>query len=76
VAGAEGELQLADLLEGLGEQKAKLGSARKLLDKMGRSAAPVSAPLPRQVAERVSRKAGYESASKEVSKWQPLVKVG
>ncbi|GFR45758.1 hypothetical protein Agub_g7173 [Astrephomene gubernaculifera] len=35
---------------------------------------PVSVPLPGIIAERQERKAGYEAASKEVSKWLPIVK--
>jgi U3 small nucleolar RNA-associated protein 14 len=41
------------------------------LDKKG---AMVNAPLPKAVRERLDRKAGYEQTSKEVSKWQEIVK--
>jgi hypothetical protein len=53
----------------------KLGAARKLLEKMEAKTAPVSAPLPRTIKERQERKAGYEASSKDVTKWQPIVKV-
>jgi hypothetical protein len=35
----------------------------------------VTAPLPRTLRERAERQAGYEITSKDVSKWQALVKV-
>ncbi len=53
----------------------KLGAARKLLEKMAAKTAPVSAPLPRAIKARQERKAGYEATSKDVTKWQPIVKV-
>lgn len=79
-AGGAGALKLSDLLAGLGgDAKKKLGAARKLLEKVGgaagdRGVAPVSVPLPSVVAERQERKAGYEAAAKDVSKWTSIVK--
>ncbi|KAG2495048.1 hypothetical protein HYH03_006979 [Edaphochlamys debaryana] len=35
---------------------------------------PVAVPLPAIVADRQERKAGYEAAAEEVTKWQPIVK--
>ncbi len=81
LAGGAGALKLSDLLAGLGgDAKKKLGAARKLLEKVGgaagdRGVAPVSVPLPSVVAERQERKAGYEAAAKDVSKWTSIVKV-
>ncbi|KXZ48222.1 hypothetical protein GPECTOR_29g127 [Gonium pectorale] len=87
--GDAGSLSVADLLRGLtGEERRKLGAARKLLEKVagdkggadggngksGKSMRPVSVPLPTIVAERQERKAGYEAASEEVTRWQPIVK--
>jgi hypothetical protein len=80
---------LADLLEGLGSSAAAaaggsagpgsgasgLGGARKLLEKLDRRGQPVAAPLPRPVAERLERQAGYDDTKQEVTKWQPIVKV-
>jgi U3 small nucleolar RNA-associated protein 14 len=51
-------------------------SARKLLERMEKQTAPLSVPLPRTVAERVERQAGYEDTKQDVTKWQPIVKVG
>eukprot|EP00879_Flechtneria_rotunda_P017580 GHRR01018430.1.p1 GENE.GHRR01018430.1~~GHRR01018430.1.p1 ORF type:complete len:147 (+),score=59.72 GHRR01018430.1:219-659(+) len=76
------ELRLSDLLDGLGAAggssqaaAAGLGVARKLLEKLDKKSQPVSAPLPRTVAERLDRKAGYDDTKQEVTKWQPIVKV-
>ncbi|KAL6752320.1 small-subunit processome [Haematococcus lacustris] len=73
---ASGELSVADLIKGLGnEGRRKLApAARKMLEKMAAGAKAVAAPLPRTIKERTERRAGYETTSKEVSKWQPLVK--
>ena len=58
-AGAEGgELTLTDLIAGLGDSKAKLGAARKALERLEKKATPVSAPLPGPVRQRQERKAG------------------
>ncbi|KAK9827643.1 hypothetical protein WJX81_002537 [Elliptochloris bilobata] len=69
-----GELSVADLVAGLGPERARLGPARKALERLGRRAAPVAAPLPDRIAARKERQAGYERTKEEVSKWQPLVK--
>ncbi len=76
VAGEGGAIRLSDMLEGLGDARASLGASRKLIERLDRKAAPVDAPLPRSIRERVERKAGYEHTSKDVTKWQPIVKVG
>ncbi|GLC47246.1 hypothetical protein PLESTF_000895000 [Pleodorina starrii] len=83
-----GTLSIADLLQGLtGEERRKLGAARRLLEKVagaggagagadgGKGAIrPVAVPLPSVVAERQERKAGYEAAAEDVTKWQSIVK--
>jgi hypothetical protein len=51
-------------------------SARKLLERLEKQAGPLAVPLPRTVAERVERQAGYEDTKQDVTKWQPIVKVG
>lgn len=55
---AGGELSVADLMAGLGPERAKLGAARKALERLGRRAAPVAAPLPDRIAARKLRQAG------------------
>ncbi|GIL87950.1 hypothetical protein Vretifemale_15914 [Volvox reticuliferus] len=84
---AAGTLSIADLLQGLtGKERRQLGAARRLLEKVagagdgkgkatgGKGLRPVSVPLPTVVAARQERKAGYEAAAKEVTKWQSIVK--
>jgi hypothetical protein len=86
VSVAGGQLRLTDLLAGLSSSNGGLpaaaaaaaglkGGTKKLLEKLDRRSAPVAAPLPRPVAERQDRKAGYDDTKQEVTKWQPIVKV-
>ncbi len=70
-----GALRVADLIAGLGERAGQLGSARKTLEKLSAKGGPVQAPLPAVVRDRQTRKAGYQEAKKDVSKWQPIVQV-
>ena len=63
-------------MRGLGDAKNKLGPARKALLKMAKQSEPLPAPLPGPVRERQERKAGYETTKEDITKWQPLVKVG
>lgn len=76
-----GELRLSDLMAAAAAGPASaavpsIRSARKLLERMEKQAAPLAVPLPRTVAERVERQAGYEDTKQDVTKWQPIVKVG
>ena len=57
-AAAGGELTVSDLIAGLGDSRAKLGAARKVLEKLDKKAAPVAAPLPGPIRQRQERKAG------------------
>ena len=47
--GAQGDLQLSDLMNGLGESKRKLGPVRKVLERLERKGVAVPAPLPGNV---------------------------
>lgn len=67
-------MTLADLIAGLGDSRAQLGAARKTLEKLEKKAAPVAAPLPGPIRDRQERKAGYEAAKKDITKWVPVVK--
>ncbi|KFM25617.1 U3 small nucleolar RNA-associated protein 14 [Auxenochlorella protothecoides] len=69
-----GDLSVSDLLQGLGNAQTKLGKARKTLLRMEAKESAVAPPLPGLIRQRLERKAGYEAASKDVSKWRPLVK--
>lgn len=74
IPGQHGELSISDLLRGLGDAKAKMGPARKALQKLARQEGPLAAPLPGPIRERQERKAGYETTKEDITKWQPLVK--
>ncbi|KAG2441194.1 hypothetical protein HYH02_010038 [Chlamydomonas schloesseri] len=67
VAGAAGE---GDGEAG-GKRKSKKGGADKA---DGSSLRPVSVPLPSILADRQERKAGYEAAAEDVTKWTSIVK--
>lgn len=80
---------MVDLLRGLTDaERRKLGPARRFLEKVagagvqsttgkdGKGLKALPVPLPAVVAERQERKAGYEAASRDVTKWQSIVKVG
>ena len=73
--GDANELRLSAMVAGLGDSRRKLGTARKALERLERRGVPVAAPLPTPVAQRLQRKAAYESSSKDVAKWQSIVKV-
>lgn len=75
-----GELRVSDLMAAAAAGPASaaassIRSARKLLERMEKQATPLAVPLPRTVAERVERQAGYEDTKQDVTKWQPIVKV-
>ena len=61
-AGEGGALRIADLVGALGKDRAKLGAARKLLERLDKRAEPVAPPLPSQVRARKERQAGYVAA--------------
>lgn len=67
-------LSVDDLIAGLGDARAKLGPARKSLEKMSKRSAPLQAPLPGPIQERQERKAAYDVSKKDIQKWMPLVK--
>ena len=50
--GDGGELQLSDLIKGLGSSRSKLGASRKLLERLERRGQAVAAPLPGNVQAR------------------------
>ena len=67
-------MTLNDLISSLGSGRAKLGAARKTLERLEKKATPVEAPLPGPIRARQERRAGYESAKQDIGKWMPLVK--
>lgn len=73
VAGEGGALRIADLVGALGKDRAKLGAARKILERLDVRAEPVAPPLPSQVRARKERQAGC-AASPESPKPPLLLK--
>ncbi|BDA46715.1 probable U3 small nucleolar RNA-associated protein 14 homolog A [Coccomyxa sp. Obi] len=72
---AGGELRISDLMDALGADRAKLpGDARKKLERLDKRLQPVAAPLPTTIRARKQRQAGYEETTKDVTKWQSIVK--
>lgn len=69
-----GEISVEDLIAGLGENRSKLGAARKSLEKLSKKVSPLDAPLPGPIQERQERKAAYDESKKDIQKWMPLVK--
>lgn len=53
-----GELRIADLVSALGRDRAKLGAARKALERLEKRTEPVAAPLPAPIQARKQRQAG------------------
>ena len=70
----EDALTLSDLVGSWKDSEGNLTSRKKKLEKSLQRMAPTAAPLPRVVQERNERKAAYTISSKDVSKWQNIVK--
>ncbi|PVF96712.1 Utp14-domain-containing protein [Serendipita vermifera] len=75
--GTSTKLQLSDLIaplasEGASSSAIALTSAMKTLNST--KAAPLSAPLPLRVQDRLDRQAAYEQTKSEVQKWEPTMK--
>ncbi|KAJ8898612.1 hypothetical protein K2173_004225 [Erythroxylum novogranatense] len=73
VLDGNGRITLEDLLEGL-EGKPGYSQLRKRTHQMQRKFKPLQAPLPKEVQDRLERKAAYEKSKKDITKWEPLVK--
>ncbi|KAL2609839.1 hypothetical protein R1flu_028412 [Riccia fluitans] len=50
------------------------GALRKRMQELRKKSAPVKAPLPKYVQDRVNRQAGYRQTNKDVTEWVPIVK--
>ena len=73
--GAARPVTLAGLVGSLAADPAvKTTQLRKDLERLQARAAPTEPPQPRVVRERAERRAGYDFAKKDLSKWQALVK--
>ncbi|KAG8832010.1 hypothetical protein FRC17_002229 [Serendipita sp. 399] len=86
-AGTEGEfapsrqsqqrLELADLIAPLtadGPNTSAIGISAVAKALNSSKAAPLSAPLPTRIQDRVDRQAAYEQTKAEVQKWEPTMK--
>ena len=63
--------------EGKGKVQGKAEKKRvkfSAASERGITSAPIAAPLPRVIKERMERKAGYEDTKEEVTRWQSIVK--
>ncbi|KAI5070101.1 hypothetical protein GOP47_0014444 [Adiantum capillus-veneris] len=67
------QITVEDLMAPL-QSTTGFGSLRKRMQQLEKKGVPVDAPLPKPVQQRLSRKAGYEKTSEEISKWQDIVK--
>ena len=67
-------LTLTDLVSTWKESEGKTNSRNRKLEKSLKRMTPTAAPLPKIVQERNERKAAYSISSKDVSKWQNIVK--
>eukprot|EP00241_Pyramimonas_parkeae_P015714 CAMPEP_0114323624 /NCGR_PEP_ID=MMETSP0059-20121206/27998_1 /TAXON_ID=36894 /ORGANISM="Pyramimonas parkeae, Strain CCMP726" /LENGTH=481 /DNA_ID=CAMNT_0001451959 /DNA_START=45 /DNA_END=1487 /DNA_ORIENTATION=+ len=71
--GAQGQLSVEQLVGGLG-QSPGLSSLKKKLGGIADKEAPLSAPLPKPIQERLERQAAYAQGSQEVGRWQAQIK--
>jgi U3 small nucleolar RNA-associated protein 14 len=76
---ASKKLSLADLMDTVGDE-ATFGSLKSGLETLAGkgknlSRRALSAPLPKRVQDRMERQAALVSATEEISKWQPTIKM-
>ncbi|RDY08806.1 hypothetical protein CR513_06926, partial [Mucuna pruriens] len=72
VVDGDGRISIEDLLDPLRE-KAGYGKLRKRMQQIEKNARTVHAPLSKAVQVTVERKAAYEIAKKDVTKWQHII---
>ncbi|KAF7724213.1 hypothetical protein EC973_001232 [Apophysomyces ossiformis] len=77
-ANAKKKLDMNDMMDTFGNESSFRTLRQSLLelDGKGKTAvkAPLDAPLPKRIQDRVERQAAYKEANKEISRWQPTVK--
>ncbi|GMH32317.1 hypothetical protein BSKO_00151 [Bryopsis sp. KO-2023] len=66
------DLTVGDLMASLGKHRESLGASRWGLERLTESA-PVAVPMPRVIRERQERKAGYQNAKEDLTKWKDIV---
>ncbi|CAM6099546.1 unnamed protein product [Calypogeia fissa] len=67
-------ITIEDLMTPL-QDTAGFGNIRKRMEQLQKRGAPLDAPLPKVIQDRVNRKAGYEKTSEDIIKWQSTVKM-
>uniref|UniRef100_A0A2P2KBB9 Uncharacterized protein MANES_01G219900 n=1 Tax=Rhizophora mucronata TaxID=61149 RepID=A0A2P2KBB9_RHIMU len=73
VLDGNGLVTIEDLLEGL-QGKPGYSQLRKRTGQMGRKSMTLQAPPPKEVRDKLERKAAYDKSKKDITKWEPLVK--
>lgn len=73
VLDGDGRITIEDLLGSL-QGKSVCSELRKRRHQMERKSAPLQAPLPKGVRDKLERKAAYEQSKKDITKWEPLIK--
>ncbi|XP_031256151.1 U3 small nucleolar RNA-associated protein 14 homolog A [Pistacia vera] len=68
------QITIEDLLEPL-QGKAGYSKLRKRMHQMDKKSVSIQAPLPKVEREKLERKAVYEHSKKDITKWEPLVKM-
>ncbi|KAL6512136.1 hypothetical protein OROGR_021733 [Orobanche gracilis] len=69
----DGRIDFDDLVEPL-HGKPGFSKLRKNMHRIEKKSIPTLAPLPKTDREMLERKAAYEQAKKDITKWEPLVK--
>ncbi|KAK9945694.1 hypothetical protein M0R45_011193 [Rubus argutus] len=69
----EGALSIRDLLDPL-QGKHGYSKLRKSVRTLEKKSAPIQAPLPKPVQERLERNAAYDKSKEELRKWEPIIK--
>ncbi|ESR36139.1 hypothetical protein CICLE_v10027776mg [Citrus x clementina] len=74
VLDGNGQISIDDLLEPL-QGKSGYSKLRKRMHQMRKKSTSVLAPLPKPEQEKLERKVVYEQSKKDITKWEPLVKM-
>ncbi|XP_002523095.2 uncharacterized protein C57A7.06 [Ricinus communis] len=73
VLDGDGRISIEDLLESL-HGTSEYSQLRKRTHQMEKKSAPLHAPLPKGVRDKLGRQEAYQLAKKDITKWEPLVK--
>lgn len=73
VIDGDGHISINDLLESI-QEKPAYSELRKRTHQMNRKTAVLQAPLPKEVRDKLNRKAAYAQSMKDIKKWELQVK--